>query len=537
MSLNAPSAVDAIVSPGNVPGLRKLLVKLTLMRAGNATDTQDEVDTSTLADDLDIPSSLAGIGQFVRLSEIAEVAKGPTGIKDARPGPYPLVVTAEDRGSCDHYDFEGEAVLIPTVSSTGHGDASLKRIHYQEGRFAVGSILAAVRVRDRALHSTRFLYEYLSVFKDELLVARMSGTANVSLTVKKIEGVPIPLIPIAQQQHLHDLMRLCDALEAKGRLEAEQHARLLGTLLGTLTDSATPERPVSPSPAGTRSAPRGSQVALGSGPAGDLLAANWQRVADHFDLLLDRPEAVDALEQTILQLAVRGLLVPQDANDEPAETLLSRIRAHKARMVLAGELRAGKTIEEIGEDEQPFSLPNGWAWARFGDATINRDGERVPVSSSDRERRAKVYDYYGASGVIDKIDGYLFDKTLLLIGEDGANLLNRATPIAFLAHGKYWVNNHAHVIDTMDPGLMRYVEMFINAISLEPYVTGTAQPKMNQAKMNSIVVALPPLAEQARIVSRVTELRRLCADLRQRLTASQTTQSHLAEALVEQVAA
>ena len=338
-------------------------------------------------------------------------------------------------------------------------------------------------------------------------------TTNLaSINMTQLKACAFPLPPVAAQARIvarvGELMRLCDALEAKGRLEAEQHARLLGTLLGTLTDSRTPEE----------------------------LAANWQRVADHFDLLLDRPEAVDALEQTILQLAVRGLLVSQDQTDEPAGELLMRVREHKTRLINAGEIRAGKPVDEIGEDELPFGLPPGWVWARFGDITINRDGERVPVSSSDRERRAKVYNYYGASGVIDKIDGYLFEKTLLLIGEDGANLLNRSTPIAFLAHGKYWVNNHAHVIDTMDAGLMRYLELFVNAISLEPYVTGTAQPKMNQAKLNSIVVALPPLVEQARIVARVTELRRLCADLRQRLTASQLTQSHLADALVAEVA-
>jgi type I restriction enzyme S subunit len=336
--------------------------------------------------------------------------------------------------------------------------------------------------------------------------------AQPTLNVSLIRSSATPLPPVAEQSRIvarvDELMRLCDALEAKGRLEAEQHTRLLGTLLGTLTDSATPEE----------------------------LAANWQRVAEHFDLLLDRPEAVDALEQTILQLAVRGLLVPQDPSDEPADTLLMQIREHKARLVNAGKVRVARPVDEIDVDELPFNLPQTWAWARFGDITINRDGERVPVSSSDREQRTKVYDYYGASGVIDKIDGYLFDKTLLLIGEDGANLLNRSTPIAFLAHGKYWVNNHAHVIDTIDVRLMLYLELFVNAISLEPYVTGTAQPKMNQAKLNSIVVALPPLAEQSRIVARVTELRRLCADLRERLAASQATQSRLAEALVESVA-
>lgn len=245
-------------------------------------------------------------------------------------------------------------------------------------------------------------------------------------------------------------------------------------------------------------------------PSSRYLEAAQPTLVRQFDLLATAPAGVRRLRALIQTLAVQGKLVAQHPGDEPASVLLTRLRTQKARMVSAGEIRAAKPFAEVSEEEQPFSLPATWTWARFGDVTINRDGERIPVSSDDREQRAKVYDYYGASGVIDKIDGYLFDKTLLLIGEDGANLLNRSTPIAFLAHGKYWVNNHAHVIDTIEPDLMRYLELFINAISLERYVTGTAQPKMNQAKLNNIVVALPPLAEQARIVTRVDELMRLC---------------------------
>ena len=229
-----------------------------------------------------------------------------------------------------------------------------------------------------------------------------------------------------------------------------------------------------------------------------------------FYLLATAPGGVARLRELILTLAVQGKLVPQQAGDEPASVLLGRIRAEKDRLVAAGKLRADRTCVAIAERECPFGLPPSWVWVRFGEASINRDGERIPVASSERDGRAKVYDYYGASGVIDKIDGYLFDKALLLIGEDGANLLNRSTPIAFLAKGKYWVNNHAHAIDTTEPGLMPYLAMFINATSLEPYVTHTAQPKMNQAKLNSIVVPLPPTAEQARIVARVEELMRLC---------------------------
>jgi type I restriction enzyme, S subunit len=230
----------------------------------------------------------------------------------------------------------------------------------------------------------------------------------------------------------------------------------------------------------------------------------------NLDVLATAPGGVARLRELILTLAVQGKLLPQDPADEPASVLLQKIRAEKDRLMAEGRLKRDKPLAEITAEEKPFELPVGWAWVRFGDASINRDGERVPVSSSDRENLAKTYDYYGASGVIDKIDGFLFDKTLLLIGEDGANLINRSTPIAFLAHGKYWVNNHAHVIDTTHPELMTYLALFINAISLEPYVTGTAQPKMNQAKLNSIVIALPPLPEQSRIVARVEELMRLC---------------------------
>ena len=142
----------------------------------------------------------------------------------------------------------------------------------------------------------------------------------------------------------------------------------------------------------------------------------------------------------------------------------------------------------------------------MGRALSNRDAERVPVSVADREKLDKIYDYYGASGVIDKVDSYLFDKPLLLVGEDGANLLTRSKPIAFMARGKYWVNNHAHVLDGISEGYLEYIALYINSISLAPYVTGTAQPKMNQTKMGLILIPIPPLAEQRRIVERVGEL-------------------------------
>jgi type I restriction enzyme M protein len=266
-----------------------------------------------------------------------------------------------------------------------------------------------------------------------------------------------------------------------------------------------------------------------------LSAETWQRIAQHFDLLLDRPEAIRSFEQAILQGAVRGLLVSQADEDEPAAALVERIFLAKAQLPDRARARVPGPMSAVDENDLGFPLPKGWIGVRFGDITVNRDGERVPVSAADREGLAKRYDYYGASGVIDKIDKFIFDKRLLLIGEDGANLLNRSTPIAFFAEGKYWVNNHAHVIDATEPGLLDYLCLYVNAISLEPYVTGTAQPKMNQAKLNSIPVALPPLAEQRRIVVRVEELRRLCTLLRDFLTSIREVKSRLADALVAEV--
>ena len=232
------------------------------------------------------------------------------------------------------------------------------------------------------------------------------------------------------------------------------------------------------------------------------------------------------LKNSILQWAIQGKLVPQDPNDEPASVLLEKIRQEKERLIKEKKIKRDKNASIIyrGEDnsyyekflatgevkcideEIPFEVPNGWELARFGTVVYNRDSERIPLSVSERSRLKKKFDYYGASGIIDKVDKYLFDKDLLLIGEDGANLINRSTPIAFIATGKYWVNNHAHVLDCIDNVFMRYICLYINSISLVEYVTGTAQPKMNQEKMNSIMVLIPPYNEIIRILEKVEEV-------------------------------
>ncbi len=459
----------------------------------------------------------------VNLGDIAVIEKGKTGIKDVQSGEYPLVVTAEARLSADHFDFEGPAVIIPLVSSTGHGDASLKRIHYQDGKYAVGSILCVVQARYPDLVHPRYLYEYLSIFKDELLVARMSGTANVSLTVGSLEDVPVPLITFDAQTKLERLMSLCDSLEAKGQLEAAQHAQLASTLLGTLTASTTPEE----------------------------LAAHWQRVAQHFDLLLDRPEAIDALEQTLLQLAVRGLLVPQDPTDEPASALLQKIRAEKDRLIASGQIKRDKPLPPITDEEKPFELPVGWEWVRLESlaSQITDGAHHTPTYLPEGVPFLSVKDL--SSGFID------FSDTRFISDQEHRELAKRCRPeMGDVLLTKIGTTGIAVVIDThrafsifVSVALIKLPTVsvdrdFLALVINSPFVRqqsedgteGVGNKNLVLRKIKAFQIPIPPLTEQSRIVTRVTALRRLCADLRQRLADRQSVQARLAEALVQEVA-
>jgi type I restriction enzyme S subunit len=136
----------------------------------------------------------------VKLGHVCRIEKGNIGITKAMPGEYPLIVLGEQRKSHNEYQFDDEAVIIPLVSSTGHGDRSMKRIHFQSGKFSVGSILCAVIPNDKTNLSAEFLYRYLDFKKEDEFVSRMKGMANVSLSVKSIADVEVPIPPIEVQK-------------------------------------------------------------------------------------------------------------------------------------------------------------------------------------------------------------------------------------------------------------------------------------------------------------------------------------------------
>lgn len=154
----------------------------------------------------------------------------------------------------------------------------------------------------------------------------------------------------------------------------------------------------------------------------------------------------------------------------------------------------------------PRTNPNGYDLKPLGEIVTNEDGKRVPVKLADRENMHGKYPYYGASGIIDYVDDFLFDGEKLLIGEDGANLLARSSPLAFIARGKFWVNNHAHVLAYNGKAHLRFLEYFIESIDVSNYVSGSAQPKLTQKQLNGIAVPTPPIADQELFAGRLSKI-------------------------------
>ena len=207
-------------------------------------------------------------------------------------------------------------------------------------------------------------------------------------------------------------------------------------------------------------------------------------------------ESVAMCKAKILELAIHGKLVPQDASEEPAIELLKRINPN---------------YTPSHNLHYADRFPTGWAEFPLYAICEILDSQRKPVNSKEREKRVEkaktLYPYYGATGQVGLIDNYILDGDYLLLGEDGAPFLDRYANKAYSVSGRIWVNNHAHILKPrINPTYMMY---YLNAIQYRPYVTGTTRLKLTQEVMRNIPVLVPPLAEQARIISRVEQLFRV----------------------------
>ena len=360
---------DLIASaPKGVARLRELILTLAVQGKLVPQDPNDEPTSELLKgigssrhdlktkpiiplDTQDCPFNIPSSWQWVRFDSLFSLEYGDNlpAPKRSNTGEFPVYGSNGVVGSHSECSVCGPCIIVGRKGSAGALNLCL-----EPGCWVTDVAYYCVPPKELDLHFCFKLFHTLGL--DDLGKGIKPGLSRSEAYV-----IPVAIPPLAEQSRIvarvEQLMAVCDALEAKGKLEAEQHARLVGSLFDSLANSESAH----------------------------ALAENWQRIATHFDLLLDRPAAVNALEQTILQLAVRGLLVPQDPADEPASALLQKIRAEKDRLIATGKLKRDKPLPPISDEEKPFELPQWWEWVRLGQVIELVSGQHLlPNESSDK---------------------------------------------------------------------------------------------------------------------------------------------------------
>ncbi|HGO9497084.1 TPA: restriction endonuclease subunit S [Aeromonas veronii AMC24] len=370
-----------------------------------------------------------------------------------------------------------------------------------------------------------YLLQLLKAYRPRL-IGMGAGGAQPNISKDKLIATIVALPPFNEQKRIvskiDELMALCDQLEQCSESQLAAHLTLVEALLATLTDSTD----------------------------ADELAQNWTRLSAHFDTLFITEASIDALKQTILQLAVMGKLVPQDPSDEPASALLERIAAEKAQLVKEKKIKKEKPLPAISEDEKPFELPQGWAWARgedIADFVDPQPSHRTPpevedgvpyigYTDIDHERGINFDNARKVSEVIlqEHKERYQIKDGDFVFGKIGT----LGKPFFLQAPFNYCLSANLILIQprigcTHPVYLATYLNSPTLYQTLDTQKTNSTHAVFGIKKARLLVVPFPPISEQHRIVTKVDELMTLCDQLKSRLQTSQQTQLALAESLME----
>ncbi|MGY0145208.1 restriction endonuclease subunit S [Edwardsiella tarda] len=455
----------------------------------------------------------------ITVLRLADIKNWKVSLVDTRTLPI-------DAKSIDKYSLEKGDILIIRVN--GSSDIVGRFIGCDE---SYNAIYCDHFIRMRFLVEV-FDTRYLSLLGSSNIVRSTIADLFISTAGQKtvnqghISSILLPLPSIAEQQRVvakvDELMALCDQLELRSESQLMAHQTLVETLLTTLTDSAD----------------------------SDELAKNWARLSTHFDTLFTTEASIDALKQTILQLAVMGKLIPQDPSDEPASALLERIAAEKARLVKEKKIKKEKPLPAISEDEKPFELPQGWAWARgedIADFVDPQPSHRTPpevedgvpyigYTDIDHERGINFDNARKVSEVIlqEHKERYQIKDGDFVFGKIGT----LGKPFFLQAPFNYCLSANLILIQprigcTHPVYLATYLNSPTLYQTLDTQKTNSTHAVFGIKKARLLVVPFPPISEQHRIVTKVDELMTLCDQLKSRLQTSQQTQLALAESLVE----
>jgi type I restriction enzyme S subunit len=344
-----------------------------------------------------------------------------------------------------------------------------------------------------------------------------AGAVVQNLNSDKVREVSILLPPNNEQQRIvakvDELMALCDQLEQQTDASLAAHQTLVETLLSALTSTADHAQ----------------------------FASAWQRIAGHFDTLFTTEESIAQLKQTILQLAVMGKLVPQDPNDEPASELLKKIAAEKARLVKEGKVKKGRPLPTIAVEEMQFELPAGWALTRLGGVIDLISGQHLGPTEYFESLRPGAIPYLTGPAEFgsktpeptrytnERRAVSILGDILLTVKGSGVGKTNIVSqPEIAISRQLMALRSIAVDRNFLNILLATLAEKF------QAQSVGIAIPGISREDVLEASLYLPALAEQHRIVAKVDALMALCNQLKSRLSDAQTTQLHLADALVEQ---
>jgi len=433
-------------------------------------------------------------------------------IRDLGPNPQPVYIPQEKASKfCTSND-----VMV------GRYGASVGKVFWgKEGAYNV----ALIKIHNEL---GAFIPEYIFLLLKSPLgqsfFGGISRSAQDGFSKNDIAHKLIPFLCKKQQKRIvtkvDELMGLCDALEAQTENSIASHQTLVEVLLEALLKA--PEQGATPDQATAQ------------------FQQNWQRLSEHFDTLFTTTASIDTLKQTILQLAVMGKLVPQNPNDEPAAKLLERIAAEKAQLIKDKKIKKQKPLPEITDEEKQLELPNGWEWCRMGEVINLVSGQHLKPNEYSENKiedgvpyitgPAEFGTYYPTYSKYTKEFRALANKHDILITCKGAGLgkLNRAnTTIA--------ISRQLMAIQSLK-GSLDFLFLFVDSQYnyFQSKGVGIAIPGISRGDVEELVLMLPPLEEQHRIVAKVDELMTLCDQLKARLTDAQTTKLHLTDAIVEQ---
>ncbi|EJE4190756.1 restriction endonuclease subunit S [Vibrio parahaemolyticus] len=483
------------------------------------------------------PFDLPNGWSWIRLNEYGEWGSGSTP-KRSNSGYYDGGIPWFKSGElkADYISESEETITELALSETSVrynnvGDVLVAMYGATIGKTAILSVRATTNQAVCACTpftglSNTYLLTLLKAYKARL-IGMGAGGAQPNISREKIINTVIALPSTAEQHRIvakvDELMALCDQLEQQTEASIEAHQVLVTTLLDTLTNSAD---------------------------ANELMQ-NWARISEHFDTLFTTEESIDQLKQTILQLAVMGKLVPQDPSDEPASELLKRIAVEKAQLVKEKKIKKQKALPPIAEDEKPFELPNGWEWERIGTFGVVGTGA-TPSRSNPKYWDDPKYNWVSSGETSELFVSTTKEKVSeLAIQETNVSIYPSGTLIvAMYGQGKTrgqiteltepaGTNQACAAIQLIEKNESHkdFVKLYFRKSyeELRSNAAGGAQPNLNVGKVQSTVIAVPPLNEQQRINTKVNELLTVCDHLKAHFEAVQSTQLHLTDAIVEQV--